>query len=84
MLLHCLWPAIMMSLCRDQSASATFYFKTESEGEAENQAEGSASDREHLVKEWMYYEPLQHGVDEFKLRNNQVKKKNSDPSLLSL
>lgn len=74
----------MMSLCRDQSASATFYFKTESEGEAENQAEGSASDREHLVKEWMYYEPLQHGVDEFKLRNNQVKKKNSDPSLLSL
>lgn len=60
---------------RDQSASATFYFreKTDSEKANENVAKKSAAAQGNLVKEWMYYRALQHGESEFPLRNKQVR-----------
>lgn len=53
------------SCCRDESASATYYFRHKTELE-------QASRNDGLVKEWMYYRPLQHGESEFPLRNKQV------------
>lgn len=49
---------------RDESASATYYFR---HGDSER-----ASGGDPLVKEWMYYRPLQRGESEFPLRNKQV------------
>lgn len=53
---------------RDESASATYYFRQKSESEQAKCAAGPES----LVKEWMYYRLLQQGENEFALRNKQV------------
>ncbi|XP_071334755.1 platelet-activating factor acetylhydrolase isoform X1 [Trachinotus anak] len=66
---------------RDQSASATFYFREKTE--SENVAKTSASAQSNLVKEWMYYRALQHGESEFPLRNKQVKQR-ADECILAL
>lgn len=69
------FPSSWVSLsCRDQSASATYYFheKPESERANDNVPKPSASAEDNLVKEWMYYRSLQHGESEFPLRNKQV------------
>ncbi|KAG7244270.1 hypothetical protein INR49_004408 [Caranx melampygus] len=70
---------------RDQSASATFYFreKTDSEKANENVTKTSAAAQGNLVKEWMYYRALQHGESEFPLRNKQVKQR-ADECILAL
>ncbi|KAM9703421.1 platelet-activating factor acetylhydrolase isoform 1-T1 [Menidia menidia] len=62
---------------RDESASATYYYreKTESEKAGENGPKSSASARDDLVQEWMYYRALKHRESEFPLRNNQVKQR---------
>ncbi|XP_034555320.1 platelet-activating factor acetylhydrolase [Notolabrus celidotus] len=62
---------------RDQSASATFYYreKAESEQADDNVPKTSASAPHNLVKEWMYYRTLKHGETEFPLRNKQVKQR---------
>uniref|UniRef100_A0A3P9GZM2 Platelet-activating factor acetylhydrolase n=1 Tax=Oryzias latipes TaxID=8090 RepID=A0A3P9GZM2_ORYLA len=60
---------------RDQSASATYFFreKTESEMAKETLAKTSTSTDNTLVEDWMYYRALQQGEREFPLRNSQVK-----------
>ncbi|KAM9339711.1 platelet-activating factor acetylhydrolase [Symphorus nematophorus] len=70
---------------RDQSASATYYFreKTESERANDNVPRTSASVQDNMVREWMYYRPLQHGESEFPLRNKQVKQR-ADECILAL
>ncbi|XP_041814409.1 platelet-activating factor acetylhydrolase isoform X1 [Chelmon rostratus] len=70
---------------RDQSASATYYFreKTESERANENKPKTSGSAQDSLVSEWMYYRSLQHGETEFPLRNKQVKQR-ADECILAL
>ncbi|XP_034383384.1 platelet-activating factor acetylhydrolase isoform X1 [Cyclopterus lumpus] len=70
---------------RDQSASATYYFreKTESEKANKNVPKSCAPDQDHLVREWMYYRSLQHGEREFPLRNKQVKQR-ADECILAL
>lgn len=62
-------------LCRDESASATYYFreKTESEKANDNVPKTSASAQDSMVREWIYYRVLQHGESEFPLRNKQVR-----------
>ncbi|XP_069559242.1 platelet-activating factor acetylhydrolase isoform X2 [Brachyistius frenatus] len=60
---------------RDESASATYFFRETSESANENSAKTSASARDTLVKEWMYYRAVQHGESEFTLRNKQVKQR---------
>ncbi|XP_034755321.1 platelet-activating factor acetylhydrolase isoform X1 [Etheostoma cragini] len=64
---------------RDQSASATYYFRDKTESEKANKnngpkTSGSAQD-DNLVREWMYYRRLKPGEREFPLRNEQVKKR---------
>uniref|UniRef100_A0A667XJ08 Platelet-activating factor acetylhydrolase n=1 Tax=Myripristis murdjan TaxID=586833 RepID=A0A667XJ08_9TELE len=58
---------------RDESASATYYFreKCESERRDEPLPKTSVSAPDNLVEEWMYYRALQHGESEFPLRNKQ-------------
>uniref|UniRef100_A0A3Q3GB80 Platelet-activating factor acetylhydrolase n=1 Tax=Labrus bergylta TaxID=56723 RepID=A0A3Q3GB80_9LABR len=70
---------------RDQSASATYYYreKTESEKASENVPNTSASAQDNLVIEWMYYRSLRHGESEFPLRNRQVKQR-GDECILAL
>lgn len=70
---------------RDQSASATYYFreKTESEKAKDKKPKTSASAEDNLVKEWMYYRALRHGESEFALRNKQVKQR-ADECILAL
>ncbi|XP_070706040.1 platelet-activating factor acetylhydrolase isoform X2 [Pempheris klunzingeri] len=70
---------------RDQSASATYYFreKTESEKANENVSKTPTSPQDNLVKEWMYYRSMQHGESEFNLRNKQVKQR-ADECILAL
>nr|XP_046229728.1 platelet-activating factor acetylhydrolase isoform X1 [Scatophagus argus]XP_046229729.1 platelet-activating factor acetylhydrolase isoform X1 [Scatophagus argus] len=70
---------------RDQSASATYYFreKAESERTNENVRKTNASEPNNLVKEWMYYRSLQHGESEFPLRSKQVKQR-ADECILAL
>ncbi|KAF3702603.1 Platelet-activating factor acetylhydrolase [Channa argus] len=70
---------------RDQSASATYYFreKTESERTRKRAPKTSATGQDNLVKEWMYYRTLQHGEREFPLRNKQVKQR-ADECILAL
>ncbi|XP_039981622.1 platelet-activating factor acetylhydrolase [Xiphias gladius] len=65
---------------RDQSASATFYFREKTN---KNVPKTSASAKDNLVKEWMYYRTLQHGESEFPLRNKQVKQR-ADECILTL
>ncbi|KAM6992263.1 platelet-activating factor acetylhydrolase [Tautogolabrus adspersus] len=70
---------------RDQSASATYYYreKTESEKANENVPKTSASAQDNLVTEWMYYRSLRHRESEFPLRNRQVKQR-GDECILAL
>ncbi|XP_073348653.1 platelet-activating factor acetylhydrolase isoform X1 [Pagrus major] len=70
---------------RDQSASATYYFreKTESERANDNVPKTSASAQDSMVREWIYYRALQHGESEFPLRNKQVKQR-ADECILAL
>lgn len=70
---------------RDQSSSATYYFreKTESEKAKKKVPKESASAQDNLVIEWMYYRSLQHGESEFALRNKQVKQR-ADECILAL
>ncbi|XP_044026360.1 platelet-activating factor acetylhydrolase isoform X2 [Siniperca chuatsi] len=70
---------------RDESASATYYFreKTESEKAHEKVPKTSASAQDNLVKQWMYYRTLQHRESEFPLRNKQVKQR-ADECILAL
>ncbi|XP_031151291.1 platelet-activating factor acetylhydrolase isoform X1 [Sander lucioperca] len=72
---------------RDQSASATYYFREKTESEKANKKNvpktpGSAQE-DNLVREWMYYRGLKHGEREFPLRNQQVKKR-ADECILAL
>lgn len=62
---------------RDQSASATYYFREKSESEKRDQPLPKPSDSspDNLAEEWMYYRALQHGESEFPLRNKQVKQR---------
>ncbi|XP_017264782.1 platelet-activating factor acetylhydrolase [Kryptolebias marmoratus] len=62
---------------RDQSASATYYFREKAESER------SASAQDGLTEEWMYYRALRHGESEFPLRNQQVKQR-ADECILAL
>lgn len=70
---------------RDQSASATYYFREKTESEKANakapKTSGSAQD--NLIREWMYYRALRHGEREFPLRNKQVKQR-ADECILAL
>ncbi|XP_036942072.1 platelet-activating factor acetylhydrolase isoform X1 [Acanthopagrus latus] len=70
---------------RDESASATYYFreKTESEKANDNVPKTSASAQDSMVREWIYYRVLQHGESEFPLRNKQVKQR-ADECILAL
>ncbi|XP_059212492.1 platelet-activating factor acetylhydrolase isoform X2 [Centropristis striata] len=69
---------------RDESASATFYFREKTESEKnKNVTKTSAPAQDNLVKEWMYYRSLQHGESEFPLRNKQVKQR-ADECILAL
>ncbi|XP_032442182.1 platelet-activating factor acetylhydrolase isoform X1 [Xiphophorus hellerii] len=71
---------------RDESASATFYYheKTEPGPTQESRPKPpSASDRDGLLREWMYYRALKHGESEFPLRNKQVKQR-ADECILAL
>ncbi|XP_034999289.1 platelet-activating factor acetylhydrolase isoform X1 [Hippoglossus stenolepis] len=68
---------------RDQSASATFYFREETASETAKDNVPKASARDSLVKEWMYYRALQHGESEFPLRNKQLKQR-ADECILAL
>ncbi|XP_053300920.1 platelet-activating factor acetylhydrolase isoform X2 [Pleuronectes platessa] len=69
---------------RDESASATFYFREETASEATAKDNVPiASARDGLVREWMYYRALQHGESEFTLRNKQVKQR-ADECILAL
>uniref|UniRef100_UPI0037E729C7 platelet-activating factor acetylhydrolase isoform X1 n=2 Tax=Semicossyphus pulcher TaxID=241346 RepID=UPI0037E729C7 len=60
---------------RDQSASATFYYREKAESEKRSEPKASAPDHNNMVKEWMYYRSLRHGESEFPLRNKQVKQR---------
>ncbi|KAG7508465.1 platelet-activating factor acetylhydrolase isoform X2 [Solea senegalensis] len=61
---------------RDQSASATFYFREKSESERTNEnVPCTSASAQDLVQEWMYYRVLQQGEMEFPLRNKQVKQR---------
>ncbi|XP_060947628.1 platelet-activating factor acetylhydrolase isoform X1 [Limanda limanda] len=60
---------------RDESASATFYFREDTASEAAKDNVPKASAQDGLVREWMYYRALQHGESEFTLRNKQVKQR---------
>lgn len=59
---------------RDESASATYFFREKTASEKANKSapEARASAQDHLVREWMYYRSLQRGESEFPLRNKQV------------
>uniref|UniRef100_A0A667XQY1 Platelet-activating factor acetylhydrolase n=1 Tax=Myripristis murdjan TaxID=586833 RepID=A0A667XQY1_9TELE len=52
---------------RDESASATYYFREKCESERRDEPLPKTS--------WMYYRALQHGESEFPLRNKQVKQR---------
>ncbi|TKS75857.1 Platelet-activating factor acetylhydrolase [Collichthys lucidus] len=66
---------------RDQSASATYYYREKTE--SERASETSASAQDNLVQEWMYYRSPKHGESEFPLRNKQVKQR-ADECILAL
>ncbi|XP_034017964.1 platelet-activating factor acetylhydrolase [Thalassophryne amazonica] len=58
---------------RDESASATYFYREKGENESSSRKSPAAGD--DLVKEWMYYRRLQPGEREFPLRNKQVKQR---------
>lgn len=62
-------------LFRDESASATFYYKEKRETDQSHHVsrETFRPVSDNLVEEWMYYRPLKTGESEFLLRNNQVR-----------
>uniref|UniRef100_A0A8C9RUJ6 Platelet-activating factor acetylhydrolase n=1 Tax=Scleropages formosus TaxID=113540 RepID=A0A8C9RUJ6_SCLFO len=63
---------------RDESGSATFYFKENSQMQQQaHQADTKNSKpvQENLEKVWMYYRALKPGEEEFSLRNNQVQQR---------
>ncbi|KAM8831285.1 platelet-activating factor acetylhydrolase isoform 1-T5 [Spinachia spinachia] len=62
---------------RDESASATYYFREKTASEKANKSAPKAcvSAQDHLVPEWMYYRSLQRGESEFPLRNKQLKQR---------
>ncbi|KAM4529312.1 platelet-activating factor acetylhydrolase [Fundulus diaphanus] len=71
---------------RDESASATFYFRENTEPEVTQKSLPKTSSppvQDHLVKEWMYYRALQRGESEFPLRNKQVKQR-ADECIMAL
>ncbi|XP_029318625.1 platelet-activating factor acetylhydrolase isoform X4 [Cottoperca gobio] len=68
---------------RDQSASATYYFREKTEEEKANKNVPINSAQPNLVEEWMYYRNLQHRENEFSLRNTQVKQR-ADECILAL
>ncbi|XP_068609787.1 platelet-activating factor acetylhydrolase [Brachionichthys hirsutus] len=70
---------------RDESSSATYYFREKTESEKANTKVPKTSDSspDDLVKEWIYYRPLRHGESEFPLRNKQVKQR-ADECILAL
>lgn len=68
---------------RDESASATYYFRERAESERANVDKSCASAQDDLVTEWMYYRALQHGESEFPLRSKQVKQR-ADECILAL
>lgn len=90
----CIWPdkydILNMTffycyICRDESASATFYFRehTESETKKHVSCEIFKPVSENLEEEWMYYRGLKPGENEFPLRNKQVRKYHSQMLCLS-
>ncbi|KAM6965243.1 platelet-activating factor acetylhydrolase [Aplochiton taeniatus] len=59
---------------RDESASATYFYREKSESEKACEATHKVpSVPNHLTEQWMYYRALAHGEPEFPLRNRQVK-----------
>lgn len=62
---------------RDESASATFYYKERSEAEPKphGKRENFRPVSDNLEEQWMYYRPLKTGEREFPLRNKQVKQR---------
>ncbi|XP_028996126.1 platelet-activating factor acetylhydrolase [Betta splendens] len=70
---------------RDQSSSATYYFreKSDSEKASKKVPKTRASVQDNLAQVWMYYRALQHGESEFPLRNKQVKQR-ADECILAL
>uniref|UniRef100_UPI003AAD129E platelet-activating factor acetylhydrolase isoform X1 n=2 Tax=Centroberyx gerrardi TaxID=166262 RepID=UPI003AAD129E len=62
---------------RDQSASATYYYREKPESEKRDEAlpKTPALTPDGLEEVWMYYRALQHGESEFTLRNKQVKQR---------
>ncbi|KAI4801804.1 hypothetical protein KUCAC02_019675 [Chaenocephalus aceratus] len=70
---------------RDESASATYYLREKTEAEKADKTVSitSTSAQDTLIEEWMYYRNLQHGENEFTLRNKQVKQR-ADECILAL
>lgn len=70
---------------RDESSSATYYFRemTEDEKAKPRVPKTCATDPDHLLPVWMYYRALKHGESEFPLRNRQVKQR-ADECILAL
>lgn len=60
---------------RDESASATFYYKQKSETNQNHHAprETFRPMSDNLVEQWMYYRSLKTGESELLLRNKQVR-----------
>lgn len=61
---------------RDESASATFYFRehTEPGTKGHPSCDIAKPVSDNLEEVWMYYRPLKPGEHEFPLRNKQVRK----------
>lgn len=64
-------PSCLLGRRRDESASATYYFRQKSQLEQAASKQCSPGPTS-LLKEWLYYRPLQQGENEFSLRNKQV------------
>ncbi|XP_073688806.1 platelet-activating factor acetylhydrolase-like [Garra rufa] len=62
---------------RDESASATFYFKENTEPGTKKHPSCDIAKpvSDNLEEVWMYYRPLKPGENEFPLRNKQVKQR---------
>jgi len=61
---------------RDESASATFYFREHTEPGTKRHPSCDIAKpvSDNLEEVWMYYRPLKPGENEFPLRNKQVRK----------
>ncbi|XP_062858120.1 platelet-activating factor acetylhydrolase [Trichomycterus rosablanca] len=62
---------------RDESASATFYYKEKSKTDPKPDTthRNFRPVSNNLEEQWLYYRPLKTGESEFHLRNNQVKQR---------